>query len=111
MRLSMRRMFVRRVTALTLLAGMSLAGCSSANPPAPTAAPAPTLPPTATPIPTAEVPTAAPTATAAPTVAPASGAGKLPALSDPAWHQLAQADLDGDGAAERLLALLNQQVA
>jgi hypothetical protein len=40
-----------------------------------------------------------------------SGQSKLPALSDPAWQQLARADLDGDGREERLLSLVNQQLA
>jgi hypothetical protein len=115
--------FARRIVAATLLAGLALAGCSPADLPAstqptsmPTSAAQPTLASTAAAAPTAstqpshQAPTVVPTAVAVPTAVPVSSASKLPALSDPAWHQLARADLDGDGREERLLSLFKEQV-
>jgi hypothetical protein len=115
--------FARRIVAATLLAGLALAGCSRIGLPAsnqptsmPTSAGQPTLASTAAAAPTAsaqpshQAPTVVPTPVPIPTATPVSGASKLPALSDPAWHQLARADLDGDGHEERLLSLVNQQV-
>ncbi len=100
--------YTRRLLAVALLS-TGLSGCgyfqtvrTSGEPPTPVVV--------AIPAPTATAATAAPAPTIAPTAAPAPSASKLPALSDPAWYELARADLDGDGAAERLLYMFSQQV-
>lgn len=113
----------RRLIAVTLFVGLALASCSLAGSPAsnqPTTIPAPTAQPTLSstavaaptgiPQPSQPPPTLVPSPQVAATVAPVSGTSKLPALSDPAWNQLARADLDGDGDQERLLSLFSQQV-
>lgn len=106
----------RLVAAALLSAGLTACGpfqiaTSAGQAPTPVAVtiPAPTSAPTAAPA----APTAAPAApTSAPTSAPttAPAAGKLPALSDPSWYELARADFNGDGTEERALYLFGQGV-
>jgi hypothetical protein len=107
------KLYTRRLVAATLLASLALAGCTPAGAPAagqPTSAPTSTAQLTLAPTTASPTAAAQPTAPAAATAVAAPGASKLPALSDPAWLELARADFDGDGSEERALFMFSQQV-
>jgi len=115
----MRLITIRRLLAAGLLS-TSLTACGyfqTASSTGQQATPVAVEVAAATAAPTVAAPTAvltiaapAPTVAVAPTVAPANAGSKLPALTDPAWHELARADLDGDSADERLLFMFGEGV-